>query len=219
MPASNSKDVSVCMVKRSATPIVVTPTDASKARPSVVLTSDTTGLVEGMLIKLSDDSTGLSEIDGKWFIIENVVTDTSFELGGSDTSASTGTFAAGGPINAYPENQMDCLCLSSIEFNPESPEVLSVGTFCEPSASISSASTSAGTVDIAGYVDTTSPDYSAILDWYTDGLPRTVRIKLPNNGAILFDCVLNSINWDVPLDGAISWSGTATLNAHPIHRY
>ena len=219
MAASNSKGVTIQIAKPTATGVTITPTAVSSAKPAVVSTADTTGLVEGQLIKVPAGATGYPEIDGKFFTVGTIVADTTVVLNGSDTTGSAGVFATTADLVAYPAADMETLCLSSISFNPDTPETVSVGTFCDPSASISSASASAGTVDISGYVDITASDYGAMLAWYDDGQPRQVLISMPNNGAITFPMTLSSLNWDIPIDGALTWNGSGSLGSRPQHLF
>ena len=102
--AKSTQGTKICIVKDGATAVSVTPTGASKAAPSVITTASTAALKDGDLVFLPADATGLSEIDGKWWVVANLVADTSFELLGSDTTAATGTFSAGTAIDGYTDN-------------------------------------------------------------------------------------------------------------------
>jgi hypothetical protein len=77
----------------------------------------------------------------------------------------------------------------------------------------------AGTLTIGGYVDISSEDYPALLTATEDGLSRLIRIELPNNGYIVAPIIVSQITWELPLDGAISFTGTATLGSKPAHRF
>jgi hypothetical protein len=221
MAAKSSKGITIEMTKGGATTTKLTATAATKAAPCVVSVADVTGLVEGQLVKLTSSATGLSEVDGKTFVIGSIdTTANTFTLVGSDTTASTGTFAAGTDgFEVYGTAAVVGLCLSSIGFNPESPQTISVGTYCSPSASIPGAATGAGSVDMAGYVDVTSADYKELLAAEADGKQRIVKIKLPDNGYITFPVVFSAMNWDLPLEGAVSWSASGTLGARAIHLF
>ena len=97
------------------------------------------------------------------------------------------------------------------------PGTVSVATFCDPTASIPASATAAGTISFAGYVDTVGKDYPALLDAVNDGLVRILRIQFPNNGYVVAPVTFSSITWDIPLDGAIGFSGSGALGSKPIH--
>jgi hypothetical protein len=77
----------------------------------------------------------------------------------------------------------------------------------------------AGTLTFGGYVDVNSEDYPALLAAQDDGLTRLIRIELPANGYIVAPIIVSQITWELPLDGAISFTGTATLGSKPVHRF
>ena len=217
--AQSTAGTTICVTKSGAVGVSIVPTGASKAAPSVVTTTSTETLENGSLIWLADDSTGLSELDGNWFIVSGLVADTSFELLGSDASASTGTFVAGTPMHGYDESDMQCLCLSEITFNRDTPDTISIGTFCDPTASMAGSVVQAGTVDFGGYVDISENDYKELLK-LEDTQEETVwRITLPNNGYIVFPAVISQITWDIPLEGAVAYSGTAVLKSEAEHLF
>ena len=66
-------------------------------------------------------------------------------------------------------------------------------------------------------MDITSPDYIAIVAAEADGKVHEFRITLPNNGYILFKGTVSSLNIDVPLEGAVAYSGQITLTSKPRH--
>jgi hypothetical protein len=176
-------------------------------------------LKDGDIVVFANGSTGFSEIDNRRFIVANV-TGTKFDILGADTSASTDSFAAGTvkPM-AYVATDLVRMCWSSMGFNPEEPQTISVGTFCDPSAQIASTVVGAGTVDFAGYVDTKAPDYLAMILAEADGNAHEFRIALPGNGYIVFNASVSALNVDVPLEGAVAYSGTLTLLTKPHHLF
>lgn len=220
MAAKNTKGVQVCMTKTTATPTAVVPTAIAKAATgkAAEVTATTTGIANGDLISISAGGTGFSEIDGKSWIVANL-TSTKFELLGSDLTATTGALTGAPTMNHYANADMVCLCLSDLKFNAEKGSVISVGTYCDPSASIPSASTTAGTVDIAGFVDITSADYPELLAAEVDGASRLFRITLPNNGVILFPGTLAGFSWQIPLDGAVAYEASIALGSRPVHLF
>ena len=220
MAAKSTKGTKICILQDGAAGVSITPTGASLAAPSVVLTADTDTLKNGDLIYLGAAATGIPEIDGKWWVVDALVADTSFALLGSDATGSTGTFAAGTTMKGYPEaTTMQCLCLSGITFNRDTPDTISVSTFCDTTASIPGSNTSAGSVDFEGYVDVTAADYKELLKLEASGGETTFRVTLPNNGVIVFPATISQISVSVPLEGAISYSGSATVKSAARHLF
>ena len=217
MTASTSKGVTIDMVKTAATGTALTVTAVSKANPAEVTATNT--LATGDIVVFGAGSTGFAELDGRRFIVANA-SGTTFEALGSDTSASTDTFSAGTikPV-AYAASDFTRMCWSSLGFNPEEPQTISVGTFCDPSAQIASTVVGAGTVDFAGYVDTAAPDYLAMILAEADGNAHEFRITLPGNGYIVFNASISALNIDVPLEGAVAYSGSLTLLTKPHHLF
>ena len=74
-------------------------------------------------------------------------------------------------------------------------------------------------LSFAGYVDVAAVDYPALLAAAEDGKQRIIRINLPGNGFIVAPVTVSSITWDLPLDGAVSFSGSAVLGSKPVHRF
>lgn len=216
MTAKSSKGVQVSVQRSDATGITLTPTDISLAKPAVVTVDDTTGVAPGDIVVIPTSATGLAELDGTTFIAGEV-TPTSIELLGSDTSASTGIFASTADIIVYDQTDMVIICLASLSFNPETPDTISVGTYCDPTATIASAVVSAGTVDITGYPDINDEDYNELLAMEADGTERIWRIMLPNNGYYVFPATLTTLTLDIPIDGAIQYNGTLVLGSKPRH--
>ena len=81
MGATSTKGVIIKMSRGDATPLSLTPTDVTKAKPAVVTVADTTGLVEGDLVKVPIAGTGLESIDDEMFPAMNI-TGTTFEFDG-----------------------------------------------------------------------------------------------------------------------------------------
>lgn len=218
--AKSTAGTKICIVKDGATTgVSVTATGASKAAPCEITTASTGTLKNGDLIFVPADGTGLSEIDGKWFVIAALVADTSFNLLGSDTTGATGTFAAGTAMKGHGDADMQCLCLSSIGFNRDQPSTISVATFCDTTASIPGSATSAGSVDFGGYVDITDSDYKELLKLEASGAETVFRVTLPNNGTIVFPATINQITVDIPLEGSVAYSGSATLKSAARHLF
>ena len=112
MKGSSSKGVEIYMGKAEATPLELTPTAISAAKPAVVSLSSTTGVSEGDAVKVS--GTDFKALDGKTFVIGTIVTDTSVELVGSDTSGSTELLGATPVLTVYASDDVIKLCLASL---------------------------------------------------------------------------------------------------------
>jgi hypothetical protein len=222
MAASNSKGVTIRMLRSSASGISITPTGASKADPSVIAAAALMTTANGDIASLAADSTGLKSIDGKAWPVGGIAgtgTPTSFTLLGSKAANDSGTFAAGTAITVYRPADFITLCLSQFSVNPGSTSTTSTATFCDPTSSVPSAVSEAGTVDIGGYIDITAADYQEMLAWDAASGSRLFDIVLPNNGDIIFHGTLASMNWDIPIDGALAWSATMTLDEKPRHLF
>lgn len=224
--AYSTKGTKVCVLKGSATATPLTPTSISKAAPAVVTVAAVTGIATGDLVKIpatgQAGATGYSELDGKTWVVGTIVSlANTFELVGSDTTASTGTLAGTPSISHYPNTaSMLCLCLSSITFNPESANTVSVATFCDPTATIASQVVGAGTIDIAGYIDIADSGYKELIAAEADGKSREWRVTIGNGqGYLLFEGVLSSLSLDLPIDGAAGYSGTITLSSKYRHLF
>ncbi len=221
MTAKSTKGVKICLVKGGATPTLAlddtTATAISNANPAVVTVTASTGVAVDDVVTVAGTGTPL---DGGTYIV-SAVTATEITLLGADLSAEAAAITppAGTVINVYGAGQLECPCFSAWTFNPETPNTISVATFCDPSASIPSAVVGAGTVDIAGFIDITDTAYSELLAAVADGNERIFRILLPNNGAIVAKGVLSTLNWDIPLDGAQAYSGTIALSSRPVHLF
>lgn len=216
MSAKSSKGLTICITKGTAAPTDLIPTAITQAAPAVV-TCTVAGVANGDLVFI--DGTGMASIDGKIWTVANVGA-ADLELLGSDTTQDA-AFNAGATLKAnhYGTTDMECLCLSSLSVSSDTPGTVDVGTYCDPTASLPSAATSAGTLDFAGYVDITDTDYAELLLAAEDGKLRYIRIMLPSNGYIVAPVTFASMTWDLPLDGAVGYSGTAVLGSKPRHLF
>lgn len=214
MAAKSAKGIKICITTGGVAGAALTPTAISKAKPAVVsLTGH--GVQNGDLVMVT--KSGFPELDGKAWVASAVATGT-FSLLGSDTTGSSGTLASGGlDVKHFAESAFTCLCLSSFGYNPEAPGSVSVGTYCQPGATLASAAASAGTFDFAGYVDINDADYAELLKAVEDGNQRYLRIMLPSNGYLVAPVTFASINYDLPLDGAVAYSGTGAMGARLRH--
>jgi hypothetical protein len=221
MAAKSSKGIKICITSATpaiATPIVptaITAVAATGGQPAGVKIEAPTQPAVGEIVHFHD--TGFSSLDGKSFAVTKLDTTTGFEIG--NVVLDTGTLGAAPKIDHYVEaTDMTCLCLSSLSIASDTPGSISVGTFCDPTASIAESATSAGTLSFAGYVDVTSKDYPALLAAVEDGKQRIVRIALPTGqGYIVAPVTFSSMTWDLPLSGGIGFNGSAALGSKPVH--
>jgi hypothetical protein len=180
--------------------------------------ADTSGIHAGDVVRIPPGGTGFPELDNRIWVV-GTVTSGKFTLLGTDLSNTAGVLAADPVIYSYANDQMVCLCLSDFKANPEKKTTVSVATYCDPSASIPSATTTAGTIDIGGFVDIEAADYKELLLAEEDGVERVFRINLPNNGSIVFPAIIASLNWQIPLEGAIAYEGELALGSRPRHLF
>lgn len=212
MSARNTKGVKICLTPITTTPAKTIDAIAAGTGNTVEVTFTTGTFVVGDIVKFND--VGFPSLNNKSFPITKVGT-TTFEIG--NVVLGAGTISGAPTIEHYEAADMTCLCLSSIGLQSETPATISVATFCEPTATIAGTGGSAGTLSFAGYVDVTAKDYPALLAAVEDGKERTIRIELPGNGFIVAPVTIASLTWDIPLEGAIGFSGTATLSAKAKH--
>jgi hypothetical protein len=217
MTAKSSKGLTICISKGAATPLSTVPTAITDVKPAVVtFTTLPVGIAAGDIVV--PKNTGQSSVDGKpWIVGPLTPAGKTITLLGSDNSGGTTTIAAGAKIESYATTDMECLCLSNLSMSVDDPGTVDVGTYCDPSASIPSAAGSAGTIEFAGFVNIADADYQELLTAADDGILRYLRITLPSNGYFIAPATFSSITWDLPLDGAIGYSGTAVLGSKLRH--
>jgi len=221
MTARNTKGLKISVVKPDATPVSETITGATAGKPTTIQVADTTGFAVGDMIKVAPGATGLASVDGKWHVITAVASPgtTAFSI---DADSTGGTVALGGtPTFSYyaSATALQGICWSELTLNVDEPDTQSVATYCDPTATISSAATSAGSLSFAGFVDIKDADYAMLLDLVDNGNHTAIRIDLPGNGYLFAPVTFSSITWDLPLDGAIGYSGSATLSSKMVHAF
>lgn len=217
MTVKATKGLTIFM-SNGTTPANNTATAVSNAKPAVVSTASTTGMKDGQVVHMT--GTGMPSIDGKDFIVANLVADTSYELLGSDASNETAPAAAG--TGAFYDDTVDLvkLCLSSIGINPESGSPVSVATFCDPTATVPGLEGGAGTLDLGFYLDKDSTGYAALLKAEADGNERIFVINFPSNGTLIARGTVGSLNFtDIPLEGSAALTAQVTLSSKPVHRF
>lgn len=217
MSAKSSKGVIIALsgpVDTAGSYTSATITGISSSAPTIITATNTAK--PGDLVSINGTTFAL--LDGKTFVAGPNTSATEIELIGADsTSVTTPPQTFTGTAKVFSE--FTNLCLNALAINAETPGTVSVGTYCDPTASIPSVVVQAGTLTFGGYVDVNSEDYPALLAAQDDGLTRMIRIELPANGYIVAPIIVSQITWELPLDGAISFTGTATLGSKPVHRF
>ena len=206
------------LMSGTTTPAALTITGATAAKPSLVTLASTTGMADGQLVTMS--GTSLASLDGKTFVVGSLIADTSFVLVGSDASKEAGA-AAGGTATFYDDAiDMTNLCLSAIGVNAETSSPISVGTFCDVTATIPGLEAGAGTLDLSFYLDKDSTGYAALLAAEADGNAREFKIEFPQNGYLTMVGIVGSVTFtDIPLDGSAALTAQVTLSSKPVHRF
>lgn len=216
MSAKSSKGVQISLtgptdVADSYTKVVIT--EITDTKPTIITATNTAK--PGDIIAIA--GTTAKELDGKYFIAGPNTTATEIELIGADTTGVTPPSVFTGEAHVYAETTN--LCLNALAINADTPGTISVATYCDPTASLPATVVQAGTLTFGGFVDITAEDYPALLTASEDGLKRLIRIELPDNGYIVAPITVASLTWDLPLDGAIGFNGSATLASKPVHRF
>ena len=215
MGATSTKDLRILITTADAVGESLIPTAITSAKPAVITVTNT--LADGDVVFCIN--TGFPELDGKYFMVASA-SGTEFTLLGSDTAGSTGALAVSPTVSAYDQTEdMVSLCLATITLNVDEPGTVSVATFCDPSATIASAVSQAGTLSFTGFVDILDEDYQELLLAENDGVERVMTIELPSNGYLVAPMTFTSISWDLPVDGATGYSGTAVLATKMVHQF
>jgi len=202
-------------------PVIATPAAISKAHPAVasgLAPLPPSGLQLGMPVYAQQ--TGFPELDNHFFLTGlDEEDETSMSLIGSDTTDSEGAYSAGAELVFYGNYALQSLCLSTFAYNLETPGTVSVGTYCNPKASLPATAGAPGTMTISGYIDVQDSAYPAVYQAVKDGKPRLLSIMLGHGQGELVQVVqFSSMTWDIPMgDGGMAWTATANLKTSPEH--
>lgn len=207
MTAQSTEDVSIWIT--TGTPSTDTVTSATKAAPSRVTLSAATQLYsDGDLVYIYE--TASDNLNGTW--CSGNASGQIFDALSSNTTNDTVTVASG-KVDHYLQDDLTKLCLSAININGTEPNTISVATFCSPTATLDSQVQESGSLTMEGYVDVTSPDYPALYEAWQLGDERLIRVDLgPDQGWLVARGRVSSVNWAVPIDGAIAFTYTMTLS-------
>lgn len=208
MTAQSTEDVSIWIT--TGDPTTGTVTGATKAYPSVVslASSPSPAYEDGDLVYIYE--TESDNLNGSW--CAGNASGSDFTALSSNTKNDTVSVSEG-KCDHYDQDDLTKLCLSAININGTEPNTISVATFCSPTATIDSQVQESGTVTMEGYVDVTSPDYPALYEAWQLGDERLLRVDLGiDQGWLVARGRVSSVNWAVPIDGAIAYTFTMTLS-------
>lgn len=215
--AVSTKGLRVTLAKGGVASTELVLTAVSSATPAVVTVASVTGITKGDVVKI--DGSGFRELDGQVFTVGTVTAaSNTFELVGSNTTGTTGTLGATPKAHVTKAADMTLLCLASIDFSATEGSTISTGTFCDPSSSIAVPPSSAGTLSMSGFIDVGDAGYKELLAAEIDGKARVLSIELPQNqGHIVANCVVSSLSFQTPLEGAVGFQASGSLTTRPRH--
>lgn len=213
MAAIPSTDVTFWLTTGAPTKATMTaaPTQAKPTSIAVALT----GLADGDLVVCSDTN---------WKSVDNVQvasdsSNSSFKALGCDSTKETVASKAG-TCEHYKADAMTNICPSAFTDNSNTPSTISVATFCDPQATLPGAVTDAGTIELTGYVDACDPSYIALYESYEMQDQRYLRIDLgPDQGYLVMPVTALSMNWDLPLEGAVEFTLTMVKGSGTRHLF
>lgn len=151
--------------------------------------------------------------------IASGITASAFDALGCDSTREANGTAVAGKIEHYAANTMTKLCPSGFTDSVTTPGTVGVPTYCDPTQTIPSPVTDAGTAELTGFVDICDADYIALYEAYEMQDQRYLRINLGDAGGYLIMPVTAvSMQWELPIDGAVSYQisfvkGSATKHA------
>lgn len=216
--AISSKGVAMYLTKGAAEPTVVEPTAITKAAPAVI-SAVAPGAAVGQLVRVNNS--GFTSLDGKLFSVSAVDAGAgTFTLLGSDTTDEPGAMSDDAEVEMWDATDLVRLCLTSFTFNPETPGTTSVGTYCNPSATLPAVATSAGTATLGGWIDKDDAGYKELVLAAKDAAQRIFSIVLPQaQGEIVAPISFSNIAWDIPLDGGMAFTANGALGSAPVHLF
>jgi len=214
MAAQNTVNVSFWLTTGDPTvsamgsaPVAADPTDLVVA---------TTGGADGDVAVVSGTNWGRLD---KLQIVDGYSEAGFTALGCNTTLESTSSKA--GDVALYTADAMTKLCPSSFTDNTGSPSTINVGTFCDPTQTIASAVQDAGTMEISGYVDINDPSYTALYEATEKVDQRYIRINISGDkqGYLVAPVTALGINWEIPLEGAVSYTITFVKGSATRHLF
>jgi hypothetical protein len=222
MAAKSAVGVTLCLTKGAASvandisPTTVTAVAAAGTTPAGVSIAGTGLTVAvGEVVKFPSDF-GFASLNGKAFVITATTGATGFTIG--NVTLGTGTMKVGAKISHWPDTEMQCECWSAFSVASSKPSVISTATYCDPSASIPSAKSEAGTASVGGFIDITDAGYQLMLAADADAAERILRVKLgASNGYLVVPVTVSAMSYTLPIDGAQAYSAELIFSAKPVH--
>ena len=213
MPVLSTRGVEIYLSKADATPTVLTPITVSAASPAIVTVADSTGLAAGDAVKFT--GTGITELDGKWFVVDEVDTGEFAAIGANLDGVTTTPLGSAPTATVIHRTDMDAICLSTIDIQIGQQSPIDVTTFCGPASILGNVAPSS--LSLGGYVDIDHTGYSALLAADHDGAERVLEIVLPSNGTLIAPILVGNCMWTVPLEGASTFSFPAAISTEMRH--
>lgn len=216
----NTQDVKIVMSKSTpnASGKDVTGLAASAATPSIL----TTGTIPVNSIVYVDECHALAPLGRGWYLMSKNAT----ELTGSD--AAGGTVKAGETFAAktWVESDLVEVCASSVDISRASASFIDAPTFCNRTQAVKSAVVEFGTVTISGYIDIASATYDELHKAYQDKADRFFGVLMgtslakaiaSKNNLVAMKGTVSSIDFEVPVDGAIGFTAEIKLSSPVQH--
>lgn len=213
MAAIPSTDVTFWLTTGAPTKATMTsaPTQADPTAIAVTLN----GLADGDIVVCSD--TNWNSVDQVQ--IASNSTGSGFDALGCDSTRET-TASKAGECEWYAADAMTKICPSGFTDNSTTPSTISVATFCDPQAALPGTAADAGQVELTGYVDACDPSYIALYESYESQDQRYLRIGLgPDQGYLVMPVTALSMNWDLPLEGAVEFTLTFVKGSATRHLF
>ena len=213
MTAQNTSNVSFWLTTGAGTKAAMGAAPV-QGKPTAI-TATTTGSADGDIAVCS--GTGWSSVDAVHIV--DAYNESGFNLLGCDSTRETETSKAGDVV-LYNSDDMTKLCPSSWTDTTNAPSTINAGTFCDPTQTIAGSAVDAGTMEISGYVDVCTEDYQALYEAYEYADQRYLRISLgPDQGYLVAPVVAISMNWEIPLEGAVAYTLSFVKNSATKHRF
>lgn len=204
MTAYSTNGVKIQLITGEATPINLSPTAISLAKPAVVTVADTSALLAGMTVKAGN--VGYEELNNRLFVIGEVLDGTTFTLYGTDLTNTSGALSASPTMMAYDTGDEVTLCLTGIDIGASSVSTIDTSTFCERGTSIPGTET-LGSLTLDGFADKNSAGLAELVKANEDGAARMLKIVLPQDqGYLVGEVILSGLSFGIPLEGAITYS-------------
>ena len=213
MTAQNTSNVSFYLTTGAGTTYAMGAAPV-QGKPTAI-TATTSGSADGDIAVCSN--TNWSSVDAVHIV--DGYSGSGFNLLGCDSTRETETSKAGNVL-LFNADDMTKLCPSSWTDTTNAPSTINAGTFCNPSQTIAGSAVDAGSMEISGYLDVCDEDYQALYEAYEYADQRYLRISLgPDQGYLVAPVVAISMNWEIPLEGAVAYTISFVKNSATKHRF